>query len=118
MSSNAFHRRAALRLGLAVVLLAALGPGGTPARAETGKVVEIGIDNFTFTPADVTIDKGTTVRWVNRDDIPHAIAEKGQAFHSAALDTGDAYTHVFADAGEVTYFCTLHPHMTGRIVVR
>ena len=82
------------------------------------KPVEISIDNFTFTPPEVTITSGTTVKWVNHDDIPHAVAEKSIAFRSPPLDTGEGFSHVFETAGEVQYFCSLHPHMVGRIIVK
>jgi plastocyanin len=87
-------------------------------RAESTKTIEIHIDNFAFTPAEVTISPGTTVTWVNRDDIPHAIAEKGLAFKSKAMDTDESFTHTFDAAGEIDYFCSLHPHMTGKIIVK
>jgi len=76
------------------------------------------IDNFTFTPGTITIAPGTTVTWVNKDDIPHTIAEKNRAFKSKALDTDDSFSRVFSTPGEVDYFCSLHPHMTGRIIVK
>jgi plastocyanin len=76
------------------------------------------IDNFTFSPAELTIKPGTTVTWENGDDIPHSVVEAGGKFHSKALDTGEKFTMTFADAGEVTYFCGLHPHMTGKITVK
>ena len=89
-----------------------------PSNVATGPTVEISIDNFTFTPAEVTVAPGTTIHWVNHDDIPHAVAEKSLAFKSQALDTDEAFSQVLASAGTVDYYCTLHPHMTGRIVVK
>jgi plastocyanin len=76
------------------------------------------IDNFTFSPAELTVKPGATVTWENGDDIPHSVVEAGGKFHSKALDTGEKFTMTFADAGEVTYFCGLHPHMTGKIIVK
>lgn len=87
--------------------------GSLAAKADEA-VDEISIDNFTFCPAEV----GTVVKWVNRDDIPHTVVEKSLAFRSKALDTDDTFTHRFYDVGEVDYFCSLHPHMTGRIIVK
>jgi plastocyanin len=91
----------------------------TPTSAPTdGKTVEISISNFTFTPNELTIAPATTVKWINRDDIPHLVAEKAFAFKSQALDTNDSFSFTFTKPGDVQYFCVLHPHMTGKITVK
>jgi plastocyanin len=77
----------------------------------------IGIDNFTFTPQSMTVKTGTTVTWKNEDDIPHAIAATDKSFKSKALDTDDSYSFTFATPGTYEYFCSIHPKMTGTIVV-
>jgi plastocyanin len=82
----------------------------------TAADVKVGIDNFTFSPKVVTVKVGTTVVWTNNDDIPHTVADPGK-FKSKALDTGDSYSFTFTTPGSYDYFCSLHPHMTGRIVV-
>ena len=76
------------------------------------------IDNFTFAPQQVTVKTGTTITWTNQDDIPHAIASSAKVFKSKALDTGDKFSFTFTTPGTYEYFCSLHPHMTGTIVVR
>jgi plastocyanin len=76
------------------------------------------IDNFTFNPAELIIKPGTTVTWKNGDDIPHSVVDTRAKFHSKALDTDETFSMTFADAGEVAYFCGLHPHMKGKIIVR
>jgi plastocyanin len=76
------------------------------------------IDNFTFGPKEVTVAVGTTVKWVNHDDIPHTVVEKNTSFRSKALDTDDSYSYTFASAGSFDYFCGLHPHMVGKIIVK
>jgi plastocyanin len=83
-----------------------------------GKTVEITISNFTFAPPEITISPGTTVKWINQDDIPHLVAEKNLAFKSQALDTNDSFSFTFSAPGEVEYYCVLHPHMTGKIIVK
>jgi plastocyanin len=95
---------------LFLLLLAA----ATPAWA--GETVTI--DNFTFSPPEIAVRHGEEVRWVNRDDIPHIVAAADGSFASQALDTDDSFTHVFAEPGRYTYFCSIHPHMQGTIVVR
>ena len=76
------------------------------------------IDNFTFGPKELTIAVGTTVKFVNHDDIPHTVVEKKLSFRSKALDTDDSYSYTFATAGSFDYFCSLHPHMVGKITVK
>ena len=106
----------------AVIVAMLLGPvvGATLAfgtfAAEEANVVTI--DNFTFTPPELTVAVGTTVKWVNHDDIPHSVVDKNKAFRSKALDTDDAYSFTFASAGTFDYFCGLHPHMQGKIIVK
>ena len=77
----------------------------------------IKIDNFTFTPATLTIAPGTTVTWTNGDDIPHSIVNPVSKVRSKPLDTGESYSFTFASAGRFEYFCGLHPHMKGMILV-
>ena len=76
------------------------------------------IDNFTFTAPELTIAAGTTVKWVNHDDIPHNVVNKDKLFRSKALDTDDSYSFTFASAGTFDYFCGLHPKMLGKIIVK
>jgi len=76
------------------------------------------IDNFTFGPKELTVPVGTTVKWVNHDDIPHNVVNKDKVFRSKALDTDDSYSFTFASAGTYDYFCGLHPQMTGKIIVK
>jgi plastocyanin len=80
-------------------------------------VAPVTIDNFVFVPERVTVKAGTTVTWTNRDDIPHTVAAKDRSFKSKVMDTDESYSFTFATPGEYTYFCSLHPHMTGTIVV-
>ena len=75
------------------------------------------IDNFTFKPQVLTIKPGSTVTFVNHDDIPHSIVETGGKFKSKVLDTDESFSITFDAAGNVAYFCGLHPHMTGQIIV-
>jgi amicyanin len=96
------------------LLVAALLALSGPASAADA---EVKIDNFTFSPAKLVIKAGTTVTWKNEDDIPHTVASATKAFKSKALDTDDSYSFTFATAGTFEYFCSLHPHMTGTVVV-
>jgi len=114
------HRLAAICAGLlqlAFVELAILAPLPAGAESASTAITEVKIDNFTFAPQRVTVKVGTTVTWINEDDIPHAIAATGKSFRSKVLDTEDKYSFTFTTAGVFEYFCSLHPHMTGTIVV-
>ena len=87
------------------------------ARAD-GPTSTVSIDNFSFAPQTLTVKAGTTVTWTNRDDIPHGIGSSNNAFkRSAALDTDDNFSFTFTTPGTYQYFCYLHPHMVGSIVV-
>jgi plastocyanin len=80
--------------------------------------VAVQIGNFTFKAPVVTIKPGTTVTWTNGDDIPHTVVSKDGVFKSRVLDSGDHFSFTFAKPGQFGYFCSLHPHMTGMIVVK
>ena len=86
----------------------------------SGPVQEIVIDNFTFSPATVTIAPGTRVVWINHDDLPHTATStsKPKRFESGTLDTDDKFAHVFTEPGTYSYFCAVHPKMTGQIIVK
>lgn len=113
------------RAGLAIALLfaaaapavAAEAQAAAPAQKSAHILAQVTIANFAFTPQILRVKAGTTVRFVNHDDIPHSIASEMSAFRSHALDPDQAYTFTFANAGEYAYFCGLHPHMKGKIVV-
>jgi plastocyanin len=113
------RRGALVAVATSTMLAAAVLPGSaqtTPPAPTQPNVVSI--DNFTFTPQTLTVKAGTTVTWTNKDDIPHGIASNNNAFaRSKALDTDDSYSVTFSTPGTYKYFCYVHPHMTGAIVV-
>lgn len=76
------------------------------------------IGNFTFSQQNLTVKPGTTVTWENDDDIPHTVVAKNLTFKSKVLDTGERFSFTFAKAGQFVYFCSIHPHMTGSIIVK
>lgn len=78
--------------------------------------VDVTIDNFTFTPPVIHVPQGGTVRWTNRDDIPHSILCPTLNLRSHALDTGDSFTYRFTERGTFDYLCGIHPHMRGQVV--
>jgi plastocyanin len=79
---------------------------------------EVGIDNFSFTPPNRTVAVGTTVTWINRDDVPHRIGSADQKFPlGPAIDTDQHFAYTFTTPGRYPYFCTVHPTMTGVITV-
>jgi len=96
-------------LAAGAALLASVGLAGA---AE----IKIGIDNFTFNPKEVKVKAGDTVVWTNNDDIPHTVVSL-QNFKSKVLDTEQEFAFTFTTPGTYKYFCSLHPHMTGTIVV-
>jgi amicyanin len=116
----AFARaRAALAaLPLAASLAASLAVASMRATSVEAADLAVRIDNFTFTPDTAEIAVGTTVTWTNGDDIPHTVAEVARRFKSKAMDSGDTYSFTFTAPGTYEYFCSLHPHMKAKIVVK
>ena len=78
---------------------------------------QVKIDNFTFAPQRINVRAGTTVTWINDDDIPHIVVSNNKLFKSKTLDTKDSFSFTFMTPGTYDYFCSLHPHMTGTVVV-
>jgi 3',5'-cyclic-AMP phosphodiesterase len=77
----------------------------------------VAIDNFSFAPSTASVPVGATVTWTNRDDVPHNVVSPEHAFKSPVLDTDEQFSYRFDEPGSYRYFCSLHPKMTGRIVV-
>jgi plastocyanin len=103
---------------LGAVVGSVLAAGVLFAQADGATSTVVSIDNFSFAPQTLTVKAGTTVTWTNRDDIPHGIASSNNAFPKGkAMDTDDSYTFTFTTPGTYQYFCYLHPHMVGSIVV-
>ena len=79
---------------------------------------EVIVENFSFQPGTLEVKAGTTVTWVNRDDVPHTVYDNNKAFKSGTLDTDAKFSYKFTSAGTYSYFCSLHPRMTGQIIVK
>ena len=108
----------ALVITLLVALLIGWRVESAGAQEKKTATVEVKIDNFSFTPATITVPVGTTVRWTNRDDIPHTVVSDDGKFQSKTLDTDDQYSYTFTKAGTFGYYCSIHPKMTGKVVVQ
>jgi plastocyanin len=87
------------------------------ASAQQG-TMEVKIDNFSFGPTTLTVAAGSTVTWVNHDDIPHTVVSTDGAFKSKVLDTDEQFSFTFTKPGTYAYFCSIHPKMTGTLVVQ
>ena len=95
------------------------GPGQLVAAvAPTDPAPQVMIDNFVFNPVPLTVKVGTTVTWINHDDIPHTVDSTQGKFKSAALDTDDKFEFHFTEAGEYPFYCRIHPKMTGKVIVQ
>ena len=84
---------------------------------KSASTAEVKIDNFSFAPATVTVSVGNTVTWTNRDDIPHTVVSTDKVFKSKVLDTDEKFSFTFTKPGEYPYFCSIHPKMTGKVIV-
>jgi plastocyanin len=100
---------------MAAMLTAAPAISANPQQATT---TEVKIDNFSFGPATLTVAPGTTVTWVNHDDIPHTVVSTDSVFKSKVLDTDEKFSFTFTKAGNYPYFCSIHPKMTATVVVK
>ena len=96
----------------------ALAPALAARVADAAPSVQVLIKDFAFVPAVVTVAPGTTVTWLNVDDDPHAVRAEDKSFGSPALDTREHFAFTFTRPGDFGYFCTLHPHMTGHVIVK
>ena len=91
-------------------------PAAQVAAAEPNTIT---IDNFAFGPSPLTVAVGTTVTWINKDEEPHTVVNPGnKLFKSGALDTDDKFTFTFDKPGTYQYFCSIHPYMTGTVIVK
>ncbi len=102
---------------IAMLLLA--GPPSVTANDQPSAAnAEVKIDNFSFGPQTVTVPVGATVTWINRDDIPHTVVSTDGVFKSKVRDTDETFSYTFTKAGTYPYFCSVHPKMTGKVVVQ
>ncbi len=98
-------------------------PTSSPAALSTAASVpvtgpHVSIANFTFSPSTLTVPVGSTVTWINQDDIPHTVTSVDGVFKSAGLDTGDQFSYKFTKPGTYSYYCSIHPKMVGKIIVK
>ncbi len=119
-------RRSVSIAGLAAALvLGTLGLGTgqksyVASAQEKMSMMEVKIDNFTFGPATLTVPVGTTVTWINKDDIPHTVVSTNDSktLKSKVLDTDEKFSFTFSKAGTYPYFCSIHPKMTAKVIVQ
>lgn len=103
---------------LATLLLSAASPASSTTAPQPAGAAEVKVDNFSFGPTTLTVAVGTTVTWTNRDDIPHTVVSTDKVFKSKVLDTDEKFSFTFSKAGTYSYFCSIHPKMTGTVVVQ
>ncbi|MGA2337141.1 MAG: cupredoxin family copper-binding protein [Terriglobales bacterium] len=101
------------------VLLSLVGPASVTANDQPSAAnAAVKIDNFVFGPQTITIPAGTTVTWTNSDDIPHTVVSTEGVFKSKVVDTDEKFSYTFTKAGTYPYYCSVHPKMTGKVVVQ
>jgi len=104
-----------------IIAIALLVAGSQAAKANdqpSAANLEVKIDNFVFGPQTITVPIGATVTWTNKDDIPHTSVSAEGVFKSKVLDTDEKFSYTFTKAGTYSYYCTIHPKMTGKVVVQ
>jgi plastocyanin len=107
-----------MRTMVYIGLFLAMTFGVAAAARSRPAATEIKIDNFTFTPAELKVPLGATVIWANHDDIPHTVVSTDKVFKSKVLDSDNEYSFTFSTPGTFTYFCSVHPKMTGKVIVQ
>ena len=107
----------AMPVMIAMLLLAG-SPSVTASDQPSAANAEVKIDNFIFKPQELTVAAGTTVTWTNRDDIPHTVVSTDGVFKSKVRDTDEKFSYTFTKAGTYPYYCSVHPKMTGKVVVQ
>jgi plastocyanin len=109
-------------LGAPVIIAMLLLLVGSPSVKASGQPstanVAVTIDNFVFGPQAITVPVGTTVTWINSDDIPHTAVSTDGVFKSKVMDTDEKFSNTFTKAGTYSYYCSVHPKMTGQVVVK
>ncbi len=119
MTTHNMWVAALVTVKVAMLLLFAVTPKVTANTQQAAPAAtEVKIDNFNFGPATLTVPAGTTVTWTNRDDIPHTVVSTESTFKSKVLDTDEKYSFTFSKAGTFSYFCSIHPKMTGKVLVQ
>jgi plastocyanin len=103
---------------IAVLPLLAGSPSVTANDQSSAANAAVKIDNFVFGPQTLTVPVGTTVTWTNSDDIPHTAVSTDGLFKSKVMDTDEKFSYTFTKAGTYPYYCTIHPKMTGKVVVQ
>jgi plastocyanin len=103
---------------IALLLLFAVSPSVNASEQPSAANAAVKIDNFVFGPQTVTVPVGATVTWTNVDDIPHTAVSTDGVFKSKVMDTDEKFSYTFTKAGTYSYYCSVHPKMTGKIVVQ
>jgi len=103
---------------VAMLLLFAGAPRLKASDQNSTANAEIKIDNFSFGPQAITVPVGTIVTWINRDDIPHTVVSTEGVFKSKVQDTDEKFSYTFTKAGTYPYYCSVHPKMTGQVIVK
>lgn len=85
--------------------------------APTTSAANVELQSFAFSPSSLTVKKGVTVTWTQKDSVPHTIVSDNGAFESPQLSKGQTWNFTFNDAGTYSYHCSIHPSMTAKIVV-
>jgi plastocyanin len=115
---NVWVSSLAMPVMIAMLLLFAGSPSVTASNQPSAVNAAVKIDNFVFGPQTLTVAVGTTVTWTNSDDIPHTSVSTEGVFKSKVLDTDEKFSYTFTKAGTYPYYCTIHPKMTGTVVVQ
>jgi plastocyanin len=116
--TDTMTRKTAARAARVLGLLLSLSAWGDPSAPASAQAATIAVKDFSFQPQALTIKAGTTVTWTNLDDEPHTVRSDTGLFRSGALDGNERFSFTFDKPGTYRFTCSIHPHMTGTIVVQ
>ena len=116
--NNMWVAGVAMPVLIGMLLLFAVSPSVKANDQPSAANAAVKIDNFVFGPQTITVPVGATVTWTNVDDIPHTSVSTEGVFKSKVLDTDEKFSYTFTKAGTYPYYCTIHPKMTGKVVVQ
>jgi plastocyanin len=116
--NNVWIAGVAVPVMITVLLLFAGSRSVKAADQPSAANANVKIDNFVFGPQTITVPAGTTVTWTNKDDIPHTVVSTDGVFKSKVRDTDEQFSYKFDKTGTYSYYCSVHPKMTGKVVVQ
>ncbi len=108
------RNRRSLMIGLLTIILLAVVSACSTSNTPANQNI-VNIQGNQFSPVEITIKKGDSITWTNKDSVGHTIVST--TFQSTMLETGQSFTQAFSTVGTYEYHCSVHPSMVGKVIV-